>query len=250
MTRCRLLVDLPAPGAWNMAVDEFLLAWTAENRVPVFRLYRWDEPTLSLGYFQRFDDRRQHPASMACPVVRRPTGGGAIVHDAELTYSIAVPVGHPLAVDRLGLYRQVHQTLIETLSHWDGTASLWDSAQPLAPETPFLCFLRRATGDVVQSGQKVGGSAQRRTAGAVLQHGSVLIERSAAAPELPGLNDLLPIPVNTEELIAAWTARLGSSLALEFFNAPLDQSERQQCSAIEQGVYGSDAWTIARRGQR
>ena len=71
-----------------MAVDEALLIDAAENGVATLRFYQWSEPTLSLGYFQRYDDRDQHAASRECAVVRRQTGGGAILHDRELTYSL------------------------------------------------------------------------------------------------------------------------------------------------------------------
>ncbi len=97
MIEFRLLIDPPAPGAWNMAVDEVLLDWSAQSGGYAWRFYRWDEPTLSLGYFQPYEDRQRHPPSRACPAVRRATGGGAILHDAELTYSLAVPAGSPLA---------------------------------------------------------------------------------------------------------------------------------------------------------
>lgn len=70
--RCRLLRHAPAPGAWNMAVDEVLL----ERAVACLRFYRWSEPTLSLGYFQAYADRREHPPSLPCAAVRRLTGGG------------------------------------------------------------------------------------------------------------------------------------------------------------------------------
>ena len=74
-----------------MAVDETLLFDAAENGTATLRFYSWDEPTLSLGYFQRYADREQHTASRTCAVVRRQTGGGAILHDRELTYSLALP---------------------------------------------------------------------------------------------------------------------------------------------------------------
>ncbi len=92
---CRLLIDPPGAGAWNMAVDEMLLEWSAAQGGCCLRLYGWREATLSLGYFQEYADRAGHGPSRNCPVVRRLTGGGAIVHDAELTYSLVVPGGHP-----------------------------------------------------------------------------------------------------------------------------------------------------------
>ncbi|MEM6330787.1 MAG: lipoate--protein ligase family protein, partial [Planctomycetota bacterium] len=91
MQPCRLIVDPPQPGARNMAVDEALLDAAAAGAGATLRLYRWSSPTLSLGYFQPLAARAAHPASAGCPCVRRHSGGGAIVHDHELTYSLAVP---------------------------------------------------------------------------------------------------------------------------------------------------------------
>ncbi len=112
-----LLLDPPASGAWNMAVDEALLEAAAEGQ-STLRFYRWAEPTLSLGYFQTYGDRFQHEASRGCAVVRRPSGGGAILHDRELTYSLAVPEAHPVAATRLRTYRAVHEALIAALGRW------------------------------------------------------------------------------------------------------------------------------------
>src|SRR6185295_18138238 len=87
----RLLIDPPGGGAWNMAVDEALLETAATTGQATLRFYQWQEPTLSLGYFQSVADRQQHAASLDCPVVRRASGGGAILPDRELTYSVALP---------------------------------------------------------------------------------------------------------------------------------------------------------------
>src|SRR4051794_22517252 len=97
MIACRLIVDSPADGAWNMALDEALLIDAETSGVASLRFYSWREPTLSLGYFQRHTDRAGHAASAGCLLVRRASGGGAILHDRELTYSIALPQAHPLA---------------------------------------------------------------------------------------------------------------------------------------------------------
>src|SRR5882724_9809402 len=91
MEHLRLIIDPPAHGAWNMAVDEALLESAAVDGIATLRLYQWSEPTLSLGYFQPAADRQTHPASRECPLVRRASGGGAILHDRELTYSLAIP---------------------------------------------------------------------------------------------------------------------------------------------------------------
>ena len=89
------------------------------------RFYQWAEPTLSLGYFQAYADRAGHEASRSCAVVRRPSGGGAILHDFDVTYSLAVPEGHPLAANRLRTYRVVHDALIEVLADMGIAASLF-----------------------------------------------------------------------------------------------------------------------------
>ena len=96
-----LLLDPPASGAWNMAVDEVLWRWSAAAGRCCWRFYRWEEPTLSLGYFQSYDDRARHAASQGCPVVRRPSGGGAIVHDKEKGY-LGYDVGGGEPLFRLG----------------------------------------------------------------------------------------------------------------------------------------------------
>src|SRR5262249_44894287 len=101
-----------------MAVDEVLAESAAELGQCSLRFYEWSRPTLSLGYFQPYSAREQHRASAELPVVRRASGGGAIVHDRELTYSLAVAVAHPLAADSMSLYHAVHQSLIEALRTW------------------------------------------------------------------------------------------------------------------------------------
>src|SRR5438105_1742484 len=108
-----------------MALDEALLETAASRGTYTLRFYRWQTPTLSLGYFQQVSDRAAHWASQNCPLVRRQTGGGAILHDQEWTYSLTAPAGSPLAVDGLALYRQVHQALIEALSSKGLAPHLW-----------------------------------------------------------------------------------------------------------------------------
>ena len=126
--RCRLLRHdrhpQRVPGAWNMAVDEMLLERAQDQAVACLRFYGWSEPTLSLGYFQTYADRQEHPPSLPCAAVRRLTGGGAILHDAELTYSIVLPGSHPLAAHRDELYQAVHGCLIEALGRLGITARL------------------------------------------------------------------------------------------------------------------------------
>jgi lipoate-protein ligase A len=247
MTDCRLLIDPPAPGAWNMAVDEVLLEWAAQNDRCCWRFYRWSEPTLSLGYFQTHEDRLRHPASRNCPVVRRASGGGAILHDAELTYSVVVPGGHPLALKRRTLYEAVHSTLLEVLEQLGVHASLCGLRNlEQAQGRPFLCFQRRSDGDVVIGDFKIAGSAQRRKRGAVLQHGSVLLSRSAAAPELEGVNHFLADNLNSDRLTEQWLPYIAHRLQLTWYEQPLNQAERRRAERLSRSKYGAAALTIHR----
>src|SRR5262245_35643732 len=125
MEPIRLLIDPPASGAWNMAVDEVLLETAAIAGRATLRFYAWQEPTLSLGYFQSVADRHQHPASCDCPIVRRPSGGGAILHDRELTYSIALPQSQAQSKAAHDLYAVFHQSLIATLGELGIAAELY-----------------------------------------------------------------------------------------------------------------------------
>lgn len=238
MQRMGFIRDLPASGSWNMAVDEALLASAWRDGTATLRLYGWEPATLSLGYFQVLADRCQHPLSRSCPVVRRWTGGGAIVHHRELTYSLAIPAGRPWPAAK-DLYDRVHRTLIDTLAEWGLNAVLHRDVapdcrtameSPLRGRQPFLCFLRRSCSDVLLSGQKIAGSAQRRRRGAVLQHGSVLLARSPFCPELPGIAELTGLAITAEELAERWVRHLAAALGVTVEPRELSQQEREEAA--------------------
>jgi lipoyl(octanoyl) transferase len=226
-------IDGPERGAWNMAMDQAMALHAAEQDCIILRIYQWAYPTLSLGYFQSHEDRLGVPGLEEIDCVRRETGGGAIVHDQEITYSIAVPrrwegsmrlgflqdsaqtapnttlnhvkksnLGHSDA-----LYRAIHDRTVQWLRRLGFDAKTFSSFQQsdnvevgLGLETKgselnpksFLCFDRRSSVDIVVGSegkyQKVLGSAQRRTSGALLQHGSLLLSQSIAALHLTGLD--------------------------------------------------------------
>ncbi len=259
-TPCRLIVDSPADGAWNMALDEALLDAAAKTEVPTLRLYQWQSPTLSLGYFQQYADREQHEPSCEAEVVRRMTGGGAILHDRELTYSLFLPSSHPLAQNTQSLYEAVHHTIIQLLSQLVSQNDSWQFAsceKPSegAPTTePFLCFQRRSPGDVLLQptkptdtsvDYKVVGSAQRRRRGAVLQHGSVLLSRSRLAPELPGINEVLGENLNPEDLAKSLATEIGSQLRFDLQESSPDDFH-QETEKLLKSRYASGQWSRRR----
>ncbi|MEX0818404.1 MAG: biotin/lipoate A/B protein ligase family protein, partial [Pirellulaceae bacterium] len=191
----RLIVDEPARGSWNMAVDEALLGWAGTVGGSALRFYQWNEPTLSLGYFQPHQARDQHPPSADLPMVRRATGGGAIIHDRELTYSFVTPIRNRFSSAVQDVVKLFHTTLIETLANYGIEAVLCGDAASDSLNEPFLCFQRRSSLDILVASSKVAGSAQRRHQGALLQHGSILLARSPNAEALPGLAELTGVSV-------------------------------------------------------
>lgn len=210
----RVIVDSqPASGAWNMAVDEVLLESALRHGICTLRWYRWREPTLSLGYFQSPDDPLIDDRFCALPVVRRPSGGGAILHDRELTYSCAIGVQHPLAAEPASLYKTIHAAIVAELARV-GVAVAPRGIADKGLDANFLCFSRGDANDLVIAGHKVLGSAQRRRRGAVLQHGSLLLERSPVAPEYPGIADLCGVAASAIEvsrLVEVTAAVLGQA---------------------------------------
>ena len=186
-----LLMIEPAvrSGSWNMATDEYLLEAALSDKLKAVRMYRWAEPTVSLGYFQDSDDAALSTTFQNLAAVRRLSGGGAILHHHELTYSFVLPADDPLTREPTELYSQVHTSIIAVLRSFGAECSMRGEDGAKTDE-PFLCFIRGDRHDIHCSGHKVVGSAQRRRKGAVLQHGSILLERSPHAPQIPGLRDL------------------------------------------------------------
>ncbi|PQO47873.1 biotin/lipoate A/B protein ligase family protein [Blastopirellula marina] len=246
MKEMRLIVDPPARGSWNMAVDEAILRGTDAASIPTLRFYQWSEPTLSLGYFQKYDDRQQHEASRQCACVRRASGGGAILHDQELTYSFVAAVHDSRSEQFTRWFDLFHETLIDVLASWGIQAKLSGKPQKPVSEDPFLCFQRRHEVDVVVDGYKICGSAQRRHQVAILQHGSVLLHKSSAAPELPGVGELTKKEISPESLIEAWTAALQIRFETIFNLGPLTTEEQRSAQAIDREKFTANSWTHKR----
>lgn len=243
MPECRTIIDGAQSGAWNMAVDEVLLERAAADKQPRLRLYAWKPATLSLGYFQRVTERQTHRPSSACPLVRRPSGGGAILHDREITYCLAMPGER---IDGAAVYRRVHAAFTDMLGRLGIDAQLAGETRPEQAAEPFLCFERRAAGDVVVGGQKVIGSAQRRRRGALLQHGSILLQTSPAAPELPGLAELTGLRFEPAEWLEHVKVALARALDCPLIETPLTEMETEHAALLAKSKYAGCAWNEMR----
>lgn len=162
------------PGADHMAVDDALLH-AAREGVAFFRCYRWAPPCLSFGRNEpagtRYDRARITERGLA--TVRRPTGGRAVWHDAEVTYAVAGPVS--LFGSLPETYRAIHAVIADGLRTLGVPATLAAATPALGPAAG-ACFASPAGGEVIVGGRKLVGSAQMREGVAFLQHGSILLE--------------------------------------------------------------------------
>jgi lipoate-protein ligase A len=238
---CHFIVDAtPNSGAWNMALDEVLLDEAVSSHLCAARVYEWAEATLSLGYFQA-STTLVHPSLATLSTVRRLSGGGAILHHRELTYSCVVPPTHPFAAEPMRIYDSVHAAIIDLLAAWGIRSSLRGAAEP-GKDSAFLCFSRGDQRDIVFAGQKIVGSAQRRRKGAVLQHGSVLLRRSEFAPEFSGALDLVPdarLPENPNfELAQAVAGAIGRPVLIDSLN----DAFRKRAEILEATRYYKTDW--------
>lgn len=174
--RWRLLLAPPRSGAENMARDTALQARAAKTSETVFSIYSWARPTLSFGRHQPatglYDLERIHAARV--DVVRRPTGGRAILHDREVTYSVTAPLddAEPLRET----YSRINRILLDGLTRLGVVAGLASPSERAPAPSGRPCFEAPAEGELVAEGGKLVGSAQWRDGGALLQHGSILVE--------------------------------------------------------------------------
>lgn len=235
-----------------MAVDQAILESvnSVPDAIPTLRIYRWSPATLSLGYFQRYDDRQLHPSSQDCDVVRRASGGGAIMHDQEITYSLTVPSANRWAKKNQELYSLVHEAIIEVLaSEYAVPSQLFaNAAEHKSKDSPpkFLCFLRRSEGDIVCKGSKIVGSAQRRHKSAVLQHGSVLLATSKFAPELAGIFQVMQTEFDSEQFARQFSAAVCQRLNFLPELSELSADEVELTKQYEETKFANDDWTIRR----
>ncbi len=244
----RLLIDPAGDGAWNMAVDQAILQSVASAARPVLRIYLWHPATLSLGYFQSFDQRSQHPESTGCPVVRRSSGGGAILHHHELTYSLCLPASNRWAKKNTELYAKVHRCILAALSQFSVDAECYARlpASGVGNSDHFLCFERRSDGDLILDGFKIVGSAQRRSRHAIIQHGSILFGRSEFAPQLPGINDLANGIVDETAFVTLMIDIVCENLRIVVQTERLSEQENELARQICESRFANDAWTRQR----
>ena len=159
----------PGDPAFNMALDEALLEGAARLVSPVLRFYGWTEPAATFGYFQKFAEVER--ATLLRPLIRRPTGGGIVPHDADWTYSLVFPPNHEWYLLKAEeSYRRVHEWIRSAFAKLKIASELAPACKKSAPGE---CFVGHVKFDLLWRGRKIAGAAQRRNKLGLLIQGSV-----------------------------------------------------------------------------
>ncbi|PLT30265.1 lipoate--protein ligase family protein [Peribacillus deserti] len=168
--------------SFNMALDEALLNWHSKGLIPpVIRFYEWNPPGMSVGYFQKVHGRIDVEAvhNKGFQLVRRMTGGRAVLHDQELTYSVIVGEQHPKMPKTVTeAYRVISQGLLEGFRELgiDAELAVPDKGKIIGKTNSAVCFDESSWYELIAGGRKSAGSSQCRQKGVILQHGSIPLE--------------------------------------------------------------------------
>lgn len=280
--RWRLIDTGYADGPTNMAIDEAILRACAEGEVPpTLRLYGWAPPCLSIGYFQSAGKEvsLEECRRLGVDLVRRLTGGLAVLHDRELTYTVVLPASHPLAAGGIvDSYRRLSAGLAAGIAALgvqvemapQGTsrhnrATGGDLNTESATKTS-ACFELPSDFEITVDKRKLVGSAQTRKRGVVLQHGSVLLAfdafRTAAVLKAPSmtkdeyaallqsrtisLQEAVGRVVGYEEAAIALVRGFEQALGITLERCDLARAERTLADELREVKYASAEWTLRR----
>jgi lipoate-protein ligase A len=262
----RLIVDGEADGATNMAVDEAIVTAVVEGASPpTLRFYAWSPPCLSLGRSQPLADVDQAACrSHGVDIVRRPTGGRAILHTDELTYSLSLLQSDPRAQGGvLESYRRLSEGLLAGLQHLGVPAIQAVGERKPSAELTAICFETPSDYEITAGGRKLVGSAQWRARGGVLQHGTLPLcgdlarivtclelprsEREAQGQDLvqraTTLGRLLGRTVPFDEAAHALAVGLGHALNVTLETGRLTAHENALAAEVRRRRYAFPDWT-------
>ena len=268
MNNWRLLIDPPNPGAWNMAVDEAILESTSNKiQPPTLRLYDWHPYTLSLGHAQPLSDIDTEALSAkGWDIVRRPTGGRAILHADELTYSICAPVDDPhVSGNILESYRRLSTGLLKALE----ISGIPADAKPKekldkAKSTDPVCFQYPSDYEITYQGRKLIGSAQARRGQGVLQHGAIplngdisrivsVLNYSDEEQREKARTNLFERATNISTILSreiSWYAMMdclikgfSQALHINLMRGKVSPGEKERAFELLKDKYANDQWT-------
>lgn len=262
MAPWRLIISPASEGAWNMAVDEAVLeAVIAGSSPPTLRFYTWDPPCLSLGYNQRAVESCDmgEVLNRGYTMVRRRTGGRAVLHDDELTYSViadSLLFGGGAVLD---VYMMISSALADGLKAFGITADLVPAYSDRGKEKTAACFDVPSSFEVAWKGRKIIGSAQFRSGRHFLQHGSILMSADVGAllkvcalpssmkERLEGgiatVDEALGRNAGAYELTGPISEEFGRLVGSPLLEAGLSDAEVKRASELL-GKYRSDEWNF------
>ncbi|MBM7604618.1 lipoate-protein ligase A [Metabacillus crassostreae] len=262
--------------AFNMALDEALLEWHSEGKIPpTIRFYGWNPATLSIGYFQKVEKEIDLDAvqKYGLGFVRRPTGGRGVLHDQELTYSVIVSEEHPeMPKTVTEAYRVISEGILEGfknlgLDAYFAIPRTDEEKQGLKSPRSAVCFDAPSWYELVVEGRKVAGSAQTRQKGVILQHGSILLDldedmlfdlfkypndrvkermQRAFKSKAVATNTLREKPVTIEEAKKAFKEGFEKGLHIDLEPYVLTSDEIEYVNNIAKKKYESDEWNFKR----
>lgn len=265
----RLIIDPAGNGAWNMAMDEAILEFVAGKiQIPTLRLYAWKPFCLSLGHAQTSKDVDM-PAltSKGWSLVRRPTGGKAILHADEITYSITAPIDEPRVKGTvIESYQRLSRAFLSAL-RFLGIQANARPKEPSYTEKPInpICFETPSDFEITSNGKKIIGSAQARRIKGVLQHGSIplngdisrivevltfsspeerLMKRDFLKERACTLFDVKKQEVSWNMAAEAIIKGFSEELDINFVQEKVNQSELEKANDLVSSKYGNDSWTL------
>ncbi|AAU24139.1 biotin/lipoate A/B protein ligase family protein [Bacillus licheniformis] len=262
--------------AFNMALDEALLFWHSENKIPpTIRFYGWNPPTLSVGYFQNIEKEINLDAvkKHGLGFVRRPTGGRGVLHDQELTYSVIVSEEHPeMPKTVTEAYRVISEGILEgfrelELDAYFAIPRTEKEKQSLKNPRSSVCFDAPSWYELVVEGRKVAGSAQTRQKGVILQHGSILLDldedklfdlfiykndrlrermQRNFKQKAVAINELTKEKVTIEEASEAFKKGFEKGLNIHLEPYELTEEETEFVEDLARTKYATDEWNYRR----
>ena len=257
-----IVESTPQIGAWNMAFDEYLFRLAGESPRTFLRFYRWTRPTASLGYSQEasrvvdVEFCRTH----GIDIVRRMTGGKLVLHDREVTYSVASANAAVFTDTLRESYRLISLALLKGLALMGVSARLAETSPPAYVRGTMPCFAFPARDEIEIGGRKIVGSAQKRTGPLFLQHGSIPLDKDEAllaAVSRPGetaeslgmtsISEALGRPVDFDAAVGPLVQGFADHFGIGFERLTLTAADREAVRALQASKYAADAWTFRKR---
>ena len=269
----RLIISPPPhKGAMNMALDEAILSTAGKRQSPpTLRLYSWQRPCLSLGFAQSASDVNLDGLSkFKWELVRRPTGGKAILHSDELTYAVIAPLDEPRVQGSvLASYLRLSEALLQSLNILGALARAEENpgGQPNTKLEGPVCFEVPSNYEITIHGKKIIGSAQARRNEGMLQHGTLplfgdlariikvlkfdtpedqIVASKRLLEHATTLETALGQAISWETACDAFINGFANALNLSFINEPLSQSEIELAEELFQKKYNHPDWTFKR----